>query len=416
MKHKYKILFFLSLLSVALMILPCNTKVMADTSELLECIDNLDLSNNGCSRDIVLERNGTILLKFDDLCYGKISVNIYDSNNAIIFSQENDFVFESKEINIDGVAAGTYRVQVSVENDICDCFLSIYGVYVPDETYPEFSLSSESISIEKGETETVYVEAEPEEISYDVDWTSDNENIAKVDKNGKIKGVGIGKTTIYAELYYKDALYKTLKCKVTVKSGWHYKDYSAAMKKYAKKNKNSMTYKDIDKGRICRLYGSLYVTSSTKHLKTQGFGSVCKYNMYLELKKNGNGVTLKLYFLNEFTQLDIFDDVDLEPEKLRMKSSNRIMTFDLSCIDDTSYYNYDGGYYYGCEKSKALISNASDINWSKLKKFKTMLGQNSTWYKVCCSSGAYYSAQISKKVTKSWQKLTNLYIKLSKNI
>lgn len=387
--------------------------VLANTVKEIAKVDNTSFSGNISNTVVTLSRNGSLMLNFQEESYGSFFIVVADSNGNTVFSTEYDFCFDSKSFTVSNLKAGAYSVLLTRENDVCDCFLDIYGIYVPDDTYPEFSLSKSILNIEKKKSEALQIKATPSSVAYTVVWKSNNNKIASVNNTGIVKANSVGTTKISANIYLNGTLYETLVCTINVKTNWKYKNFSSAMKKYAKKHK-SLTYRDIDKGRICRLYSSAYLTSSDKHLKTQGFASISYYVFYIELKKSGNKLSLKLYAENEFTQLDANDEVELDSEQFKMRSSNRILNFDLSVLKDTSYYSRKG-YYYGKTKSRAVISDVSKVNKDKLKKFRTMLGQSSTTYKVTCGSGAFYSAKLHKRTRKTARQIVDEYKTLLKN-
>lgn len=379
----------------------------------IDYVDNGDFSGNVCNKNITLTRNGNLRLDFQELSYGFFTVELRNNNGDIVYSTECDFSFSNKSFVINNLSAGTYSLLLTREDDICDCDLYIYGVYIPDDTYPEFSLSSANLTLEKKQSKSLYIKASPSNVKYSVVWSSNDNKIVSVNNSGTVKANAVGTTKINAKIYLNGKLYDTLACVIKVKTDWKYKDFSSAMKKCAKKNKN-LTYKDIDKGRICRLYSRAYLTSSNKHLRSRGYASIAYYVFYIELKKSGDKLSLKLYAENEFIQMDAYGEVELDSDQFKMKYSNRIMNFDLSIVSDKSYYSRKG-YYYGKTKSRAVISDASKYNSSKLKKFRTMLGQSSTWYKISCESGAYYSAKLHKKTRKSARAIVDDYKKLIKN-
>ena len=387
--------------------------VLANTSKEIAKVDNDSFSGNINNTVVTLARNGSLMLEFQEESYGSFSIVVTDSNGSTVFSTEYDFCFDSKSFTVSNLKAGTYSVLLTRESDVCDCFLDIYGIYVPDDTYPEYSLSKNDLNIEKKKSESLQIKVTPSSVAYTVVWKSNNNKIASVSNTGKVKANSVGTAKISANIYLNGTLYETLVCTINVKTDWKYKNFSSAMKKYAKNHK-SLTYRDIDKGRICRLYSSAFLTSSDKHLKTQGFASIAYYIFYIELKKSGNKLSLKLYAENEFTQLDDNDEVELDSEQFKMRSSNRILNFDLSVLKDTSYYSRKG-YYYGKTKSRAVISDAGKVDKDKLKKFRTMLGQSSTAYKVTCGSGASYSTKLHKRTRKTARQIVDEYKTLLKN-
>lgn len=412
-KKKNSMRCFCTLLGIVLVCsLFCGKVVFANTTKEIAKVDNSDFLGNINNTTVTLSRNGNLLLSFQEKSYGYFTIDVTDSNGNTVFSTEYDFCFDSKTFTISNLKAGTYSVLLTRESDICDCYLDIYGIFVPDDTYPEFSLSNNTLTIEKKKSASIQIKVTPLSVPYTVEWKSDNSKIASVSNTGSVKANLVGTTKIRAHIYLNGKLYQTLVCTIHVKSNWKYKDFSSSMKKYAKKHKN-LTYKDIDKGRVCRLYATGYLLQSFKHLYTQGIASHIIYLFYIELKKNGDNLSLKLYFENEFTQLTLYDEVDLDAEQFKLKSSNRKLNFDLSILKDKSYYSRKG-YYYGSTKSRAVISDASKTNISILNKFRTMLGQSSTTYKVVCGGGASISSKLTKRVRKTTRQLIDEYKTLLK--
>ena len=330
----------------------CGRAVLANTIKEIGKVDNRHFIGDVNNTSVTLTRNGSLMLSFQEDSYGEFSIVVMDSKGTTIFNTEYDFCFESRSFTMSNLKAGSYSILLTRENDVCDCFLDIYGIYVPNNTYPEFSLSKSTLNIEKKKSETLQIKAIPSSVAYTVVWKSNKNKIASVNNAGMVKANSIGTAKISANIYLNGKLYQTLLCTVVVKTNWKYKNFSVAMKKYAIKHKN-LTYKDIDKCRVCRLYSIACSSTSTKHLKTRGFASGIYYVFYIELKKSGNKLTLKLYAENSFVQMDINDEVELNSEQFKMRSSNRIMNFDLSILKDTSYYSRKG-YYFGRTKSRAV--------------------------------------------------------------
>lgn len=75
-------------------------------------------------------------------------------------------------------------------------------------------LNKDTLTVEKGRSETLTATVEPNDATNQkVTWTSDKEDIAKVDENGKVTGVGVGKATITVTTEDGN---KTATCEVTV--------------------------------------------------------------------------------------------------------------------------------------------------------------------------------------------------------
>ena len=393
----------------------CGKKVSADVMQKIAYYDNSDFSDDIINEQFEISKTGNVYLEFEEKTYGLLSIGVSNSSGKLVFSKKYDFNFEERKFKISNLPAGTYTITISREDNMCDCYLSVYGVFPPDDKSPEFSISKTALNLDRGKSSYLKIKSVPSTSIYEVEWKSAHKEIASVNDKGLVKAKSVGTTKITAYVYCEGALYKKFTCKVKVVSGWNYKDFSKEMKAYAKKHKGLM-YKDIDMGRICRLYSTPYYTYSTQHLKTQGFASSAYYEFYIELKKKSNNkLSLRLYCGNEITQYDIYDEVDLDVEALKMRSSNRMLSFDSDILSQNNYYSQEG-YYYGKTKARALLSDADAIDMAKVKKFRTMLGQKSTYYKILCSDGAYYSATFAKSTRNTTIKIVNEYLKLVKNM
>lgn len=91
------------------------------------------------------------------------------------------------------------------------------------------------------------------------------------------------------------------------------------------------------------------------------------------------------------------------------------MNFENTIVSQDNHYSLKG-YYYGKTKARALISDASKLDTASVKKFKTMLGQKSTSFKIACENGAYFSGQLASQSKNTTIKLVDEYLKLAKNM
>lgn len=73
-----------------------------------------------------------------------------------------------------------------------------------------------------------------------------------------------------------------------------------------------------------------------------------------------------------------------------------------------------GAFYLGTMKGYATVSTSSDLQKSKLKKFRTMLGQNSLSMRLVSTDGAYQEVSISGEARRDWIKLVKQYQSLVK--
>ncbi len=84
------------------------------------------------------------------------------------------------------------------------------------------SLNKEELTLNKGKSEKLTATIEPADATYkNVTWSSSDESVATVDKNGLVTAVGVGNAVIYAAAENSDF---TASCKVTVNEAEDYGD------------------------------------------------------------------------------------------------------------------------------------------------------------------------------------------------
>ncbi len=105
-------------------------------------------------------------------------------------------------------------------------------VTVTNNTLTAIALSETSCEMKIGDTKTLEVSYTPADttLSKTVAWTSDTENVATVDDNGKVTARGVGSATITATVAAAEGNTKTAKCVVTVKSVTTKEEADAAAK------------------------------------------------------------------------------------------------------------------------------------------------------------------------------------------
>ncbi len=127
------------------------------------------------------------------------------ANQEIKWESSNTEVATVENGKVTGIKAGTANITASVDGKTATCVVT---VSLP---VSEIKLNKTSISLKKGNTDTLVATISPSNATnQDITWTSSNEKVATVDKNGKVTGIGTGKATIEATV---DG--KTAKCNVT---------------------------------------------------------------------------------------------------------------------------------------------------------------------------------------------------------
>lgn len=364
-------------------------------------VDEYDFSlKYKCRLTIYMEFEETDEDDYDDYDdYGSMYVTIDDYEGELLDSVFEKYLdltnYYQKTITLE---AGKYSLYVDSDDPY---YISLSGEY-----YPE--LSSDNITLEEGKTKTLKVNG----TSSNVYWSSSKKSVATVSNKGVVKAKKAGKAVITA----KCGKY-SLKCNVTVKKKpVSYKSIAKKMKTFAKKNKN-YKFKTIDVGNKCRLYGygvSNYTSKSVMY--DEGYGLTAVYFPYIELVKKGNGkseISFRIY--GEMYQLALYSGTSLYSSSIQAFTSNRRMNFKMKNTYNRNTYNYSRHYYEGRMKGYAQISSSLSPEKSKLKKFDTMLGQNSLSLRLNSSDRAYLKFGIPAVNRKNWKKLLNEYNILLKN-
>lgn len=295
------------------------------------------------------------------------------------------------------LAAGKYSLYVDSDGPY---YISLSGEY-----YPE--LSSKDITLEEGKSKTLKVNG----TSSNVKWSSSKKSVATVSNKGVVRAKKAGKAVITAKCGKH-----SLKCKVTVKKKpVPYKGIANKLKSFAKKNKN-YKFKNIDVGKKCRLYGygiSSYTSESVMY--DEGYGLTAVYYPYIELVKKSNGKSeIRFRIYGEMYELSLYSSTSLHSSSIQAYTSNRRMKFKMENTYNRNVYKYSGRYYEGRMKGYAQISSSSNPMETNIKKFDTMLGQNSLSMKLNSSDGAYFKLGIPAANRKNWRKLLKEYNMLLK--
>ncbi|WP_294581720.1 Ig-like domain-containing protein, partial [uncultured Thomasclavelia sp.] len=125
------------------------------------------------------------------------------SNPSIVSVDQNG--------NIVSYAAGTATITATTVNGLsANCKVT---VIIP---ITEITLNETAITLEKGDSKTLKATIEPENTTLDktISWSSENEQVAKVNQNGKVTAVDAGTTNIVATASNG----VTTKCSITVTS------------------------------------------------------------------------------------------------------------------------------------------------------------------------------------------------------
>ena len=195
----------------------------------LEIYTNLTDTNNPTSGNCILTKNGT--LENRGINYIKLDSSISLQNStyySIVFTligtnQNNTSIMldtTKKASDIEFIADHSneycFAKQYNTWLQLTDYTCRIKGITKQNVLKPieSITLNKTTLSLVKGNTETLQATINPSDTTdaKTLTWKSEDENIAKVDGNGKVTGVGTGTTNITVTTSNG----KSAACKVTV--------------------------------------------------------------------------------------------------------------------------------------------------------------------------------------------------------
>ncbi len=135
------------------------------------------------------------------------------SHEILTTITRNDTVTRIKR----GVQAGERWDKIKLENGIVGYVFQSYLEEVPEISITSIKLSIDNTTINKGSTNNIKIEIQPEEAKGEVVWESSNENVLTVE-NGIITAIGAGTSTVTARTLdgkVSDSIEITVYSKVT---------------------------------------------------------------------------------------------------------------------------------------------------------------------------------------------------------
>lgn len=144
-------------------------------------------------QDITLSKSQTEIKRTqsEKIEYKLIPENATNTN--IITKYDNEALEISTDLNFVAKKEGEYKVEISVQDEsiVKEVLVKIL------EVASKIEVDKNSISIEIGKEASINAKVVPDNaVNKEVEWTSSNENIAKVDQNGKITTNKVGKCEI----------------------------------------------------------------------------------------------------------------------------------------------------------------------------------------------------------------------------
>lgn len=312
-----------------------------------------------------------------------------------------------------------------------------YGMIDEDETEDDDEMEDENETSYKDETlyelsETYLImdvdDFEYLSITYDdepvtssnIEWISDNENIAVVNEDGEVTSISEGTTIITV---YVDGMLAG-QCMVEVMEGYSdeeddkkdnnkyptYKQLSSILKKY--KNKKGFTYDVIDVGNECRLYG-VNSKSETKIYKEALTIKVVYSTPYIELKKIKGKCKIS-YKIKDELAVVCYGKFKKNFKLIKYKTDNRKLDYSIDkCKWELVNKKWsNGAYIWGnLIKITSCFSSNNDPQLSKLDKLYKMYGQKSFRFSYIYGNNKKWGGikDYDSYTRKKWQKLIKIY-------
>lgn len=349
----------------------------------MECSGHGNSSSSGEEED-----------EWDDWDENGFSVEIMNENFYTVFDKTmyKDGVYRKTKV----LNAGTYEVFMDGDEK---CRLTLSGKYIP-------TLSAYHMTLEAGKTENLSVLGTKKKVV----WNSSKPSVASVNNKGVVEAKKAGTAVISAKCNGY-----TLKCRVTVeRRKATYSAISRELKEFAGKHAD-LTFKNVDVGRKCRLYGKMDAWRDGSKIWTEGYFMICSYQPYIELVKKKNGkVEMQLRMEGYLEEQSIYS-TSVYCKELRIYSSNRRLKVPLKQTSGYNTRNYSNNIYVGRMRGYSILLTTAKADKETLKKFQAMTGQGSMRVKILSSNGDYFDNVVTQSGRKSWGKLAKQYEKIWKD-
>ena len=178
----------------------------------IEILPSFKLDNNSNYEVLVGE-----IIQLKPSISGYLDKKMY----KLVYTSTNDAVAKvGNDGKIETIGAGECQIKVEIVgteiSKVKEPVTTIYNIKVLPDEVTNIILDNKNVIIDKGESYTFEVEFEPKIITNKtIKWISSNTDVATIDENGILTGVGYGECTITAISSNNEV---TAECKVRVSS------------------------------------------------------------------------------------------------------------------------------------------------------------------------------------------------------
>ena len=206
-------------------------------------VDTLSIENESLTMEVNQEEKIKYIITPPEAADQEV---IWESSDTEVITVDNGKILAKK--------VGEATIKVSIDGKETTCRIL---VIIPVKGV---KLNKSKVKIQKGESSTITATVSPTDATNkEVTWTSSNERIAKVDKDGKVTGLEAGEVTITATADGKKALCTVVVTNPSIVSNSkYYSGYNTT----ATYNSDTLKYRIIHKGKD--YYTLIWVENANK--------------------------------------------------------------------------------------------------------------------------------------------------------
>ncbi len=157
-------------------------------------------------RELTLKKGDIKVINAYVTAGDKIEVLWRSTDEELVSVDEEGYVKAKKTSSAPTIIEAEFNYLGNTYKDSCEVYVTV--------PVKKVTLSSKRLDLKVGEENQLTAGVKPKDATIkDVLWFSEDEEVAKVDEKGRVKGIGVGETKIY--VLSKDGYYR-LSCKVRV--------------------------------------------------------------------------------------------------------------------------------------------------------------------------------------------------------
>lgn len=156
-------------------------------------------------------------IELKNSCIDKIGVKYIPenaTNKVLKYTIQEDSVEVTEDFNIIAKKVGEYLLRVGIENENVEKEIKVKILEIANS----IETNVDSVTLKVGNETTINAKILPETaVNNQLEWKSSNEKVAKVDQNGKVKGIAYGNCEIEIKTKEEPIISKKISVKVELK-------------------------------------------------------------------------------------------------------------------------------------------------------------------------------------------------------